>query len=64
MREEVAHYDRVEKGDLDKTYDFLEKAIRKLLERKRHRQNRQDMVKALSGGAGPSRGCRLEWPIP
>ena len=50
LREEVAHYDRVEKGDPDKTYDFLVKSIRKFLERKRHRQNRQDMVKALSGG--------------
>ena len=50
LREEVAHYDRVEKGDPDKTYDFLVESIRKFLERKRHRQNRQDMVKALTGG--------------
>jgi hypothetical protein len=50
MREEVAYYDRVEKGHPDKTYDFLVKSIRKLLERRRHRQNRQDMVKALQGG--------------
>ena len=60
----MAHYDRVEKGDPDKTYDFLVKSIRKFLERKRHRQNRQDMVKALSGGQVRPRGCRVQRPIP
>ena len=54
LREEIAHYDRVDRTHPDRSYDFVMRSIRKYIERQRHRSNRSEIVKALSGGHAPS----------
>ena len=37
--EEIAHYDRVERGHVDKSYAYLVKSVKRLLERRRQEKN-------------------------
>ena len=50
LKEEIAHYDRVEKGHADKSYEYLVKTLKRYLERKRQERNRHEVERQLRGG--------------
>ncbi len=52
LREEVSHYYRCEKGAPDRSYEFLMRQMRRHIEQKRQRRNREEFVRALGGKAG------------
>ena len=52
LKEEIAHYDRMETGHADKSYAYLVKALKRFLERKRQERNRHEVERQLRGG-GP-----------
>ena len=51
LREDVAHYERAEKGTSHRSYEFLLGQLRKYIERKRHEQNRTGLGKGKEGVA-------------
>ena len=54
---DIAAYDRAEIGSEDRSYTFLTKAIKRVLERTKHERNRKDIEKSLdnmNSGAKPT----------
>ena len=52
---EMAHYNRLKRGDAEKSYKYLTDAVEQFLERQRKKNNRQQMVDSLqSGGKLPA----------
>jgi hypothetical protein len=54
---EVAHYDRLEPSDPDRSYEFLVRSARRYLERQRFRGNREAIAGALGGNAAKSQAA-------
>ena len=52
MKVEMEHYDRMGKGHPDHSFDFLYKAVARIIERRRKAKNRDDVVRQLGGSGG------------
>ena len=50
MRDTMTHYNRLDMGHPDRTYDFLISSVRRHLELQRRTQTRQELQNHLSGG--------------
>ena len=63
LREEIAHYDRSLKGTRDRTYEFLYLSVKRLLERRRHADNRKAVTLLLTGERVEKTSPSLSAPV-
>ena len=54
LKDEISHYHRAERGERDKSYDFLRRSVVKYLDRRRQDENRKAVARGLGGGRPPA----------